>query len=502
MFFIDNKKITGQHNASSNQNKEMLVEHKMNKYRFVLFAVLIGITAFLGIYFRQATILSRNSLLTMIILLLLLPMLFIVHKVTLRKTRLNWVKYLTITIDLSLAMILSLPLILQNTWYFNISRLEFTLFITFALILFNSLTVLRINKRLVYYGAGVSMAFNLLLYWLQGELIFAGLYTTLFIALLSLFNSWIVNYLHDYFTLNKKLTHAYTQIKEANENINQKNEEITAQSEQIIKHIETLETIQKDHTDSLVYAQKIQRALINNTSLFADNFKDHFIYFRPKSIVTGDFYWVSEVDNKIIIAVSDCTGHGVPGAFMTMLGYSFLNELVNKEGLTEPDKILNELRNSIISTLHQDGKMYEQKDGMDMAIVQLDKKTQKIKFSAANNSLCYIPVRSELTDKKVYEFKGDRMPISFHYKMRHFSLLEFNANKDDVFYLYTDGYIDQFGGPKGKKFKSVPFRRMLLQNHTLPMDEQKNILAETMDTWLNNTYEQVDDITVIGFKIK
>jgi serine phosphatase RsbU (regulator of sigma subunit) len=496
------KEKSGTDNAFSwKNNRDMRVENIINRFRLVFVFLIIALLVLFLFFLGDIIPASAGNILIAGVFLILVPLLFFIHKITLIKTYKKWLKYLTTTLDLIIAFLIGLPVILDKELLISLSKLDYTLLVSFVFILFNSLSVLRLNKNIVIYSASLAIILNLFLYTIQGELIYAGLYTTLFIGLLSVFNIWITNYLLDYYEVNNKLTSAYSDLQRANENINQKNEEITAQSEQIMKQIESLESIQKDHTDSLIYAQKIQKALIDNESLFNQNFKDFFIYFKPKSLVTGDFYWISKANDKIVMAVSDCTGHGVPGAFMTMLGYSFLNEIVNKEHITEPDLILNELRENVISTLHQEGKIYEQKDGMDMAIVMIDKKNKRLKFSAANNSICYIPTRDDVDDKKVIEFKGDRMPISFHYKMRRFSLLEFDIREGDKFYLYTDGFIDQFGGPKGKKFKSVPFRRMLLKNHSLPMTEQREILEKTMEDWLDDIYEQVDDMTIIGFEI-
>ncbi len=498
---ISQKKDSPDKNASQKHNRGMQVNNIASRVRFILVSLIAAILVLLFFFLSDIVPGFTGNMVVAGLFLILVPLLFFIHRIPGTKISKSWTKYIVTTLDLIVVLLLGLPVILHKELPFSLSRLDYTLLVSFVFVLFNSLSVLRLDKKIVIYSAVLTVSLNLFLYAIQGEVLFVGLCTTVFIGLLSILNVWVTNFLLDYSDINNKLKSAYSDLQRANENINQKNEEITAQSDQIMKQIDALETIQKDHTDSLIYAQKIQKALIDNESLFKQNFKDFFIYFKPKSLVTGDFYWISQAKDNIVIAVSDCTGHGVPGAFMTMLGYSFLNEIVNKENITEPDLILNELREHVISTLHQQGKIYEQKDGMDMAIVLIDKKNQKLKFSAANNSICYIPTRESTEDKKVIEFKGDRMPISFHYKMRRFSSLELNIREGDKFYLYTDGYIDQFGGPKGKKFKSVPFRRMLLKNHTLPMEEQHKILKDTMENWLDDVYEQVDDITVIGFEI-
>lgn len=481
--------------------KEMHVENIINKVRFSVLLVIACLDIISTLTGELALINSIKNFKGISAFILLLPLIIVLQEKTKSNQYHGWIKYLTVSLDLLIAFLIALPVVLSGNPVLSISKVEFTLIISFFFALLNSISVLRLSREVIGFSALLTLLLNATLYIVQGEFIMIGLCTTLFLLFLSIFNGWVTNFILEYFLTNRKLSGAYEDLQNAHYKIQQKNEEITKKSEQIESHVGSLEEVHKDLMDSLVYAKKIQEALINHDDIIYPHVEDHFVVFRPREHVSGDFYWASWKDEKLILAVADCTGHGVPGAFMTMLGTSFLNEIINKENVTEPDKILNNLRDSIIKALHQKGKMYEARDGMDMSVIQLDMKNNKMKFSGANNSLCYIPKLNHNEEASIYEFKGDRMPISFHYKMYPFSLLESTFTRGDQFYLYTDGYIDQFGGPKGKKFKLVPFKRMLLKNHQKNMKEQKVILENTMEDWLRDKYQQIDDITILGFQV-
>ncbi|MFP4620002.1 MAG: PP2C family protein-serine/threonine phosphatase [Bacteroidales bacterium] len=483
------------------QEKEMHVEHIINKIRFIILLVIAFLDIFSSFSDQITLISSVEGYKGICAFVLLLPLIIILHKKTKSDQYHEWIKYLTVSLDLLIVFLIVLPVVNSSNPVLPVTKLEFTLTASLFLAIINSVSVLRLSRAIIGYSALITMLLNATLYLVQDEFIMIGLLTTLFLLFFSIFNGWATDFILQYFSNSRKLSEAYEHLQVAHQKIQQKNEEITKKSEQIENQVGSLEEVHKDLMDSLIYAQKIQEALINHDEIIHPHVKDRFIVFRPREHVSGDFYWASWKDEKLILAVADCTGHGVPGAFMTMLGTSFLNEIVNKENITEPDKILNGLRDSIIRALHQRGKMYEARDGMDMAVIQLDKKSQKMKFAGANNSLCYIPNLAHKEESEIYEFKGDRMPISFHYKMYPFSLLESTYAKGDQFYLYTDGYIDQFGGPKGKKFKLVPFKRMLLKNHKMKMEEQKKILENTMEDWLMDKYQQIDDITILGIQV-
>lgn len=290
----------------------------------------------------------------------------------------------------------------------------------------------------------------------------------------------------------------YRNKKKANIILEEKNALITDQKEKIREQRDLAEmqrdqiAYQKKHiTDSIEYAKRIQTALLPSLELFSDRI-EHFVLYKPRDIVSGDFYWVNEIDQKQIIIAADCTGHGVPGAFMSMLGVSFLNEIINNKGIHHPDDILNSLRDEVIKALKQvEGS--EVKDGMDMTVCTIDYKTDILEFAGANNPLYFI------NDGEISVIKGDKMPVAVHEEMSKFSLHKMKIKKGDTFYTFSDGYADQFGGPKMKKFLTKNFRNLILEIQPKSMIEQAEILDQTFESW-RSELDQVDDVTVIGVK--
>ena len=229
--------------------------------------------------------------------------------------------------------------------------------------------------------------------------------------------------------------------------------------------------------------------------------KSFFIFYKPKDIVSGDFYYAlahkttAGSQELFYLATADCTGHGVPGAFMSMLGVSSLNEAIIEKNITMPNDVLNDIRNSIIASLNPEGSEEESKDGMDCVLCAYDFKNMKLYLAAANNPL-WIARNGEML-----EFKPDKMPVGkYGDDLRSFSLQTIDLHKGDIVYSFTDGYADQFGGPKGKKFKYKQLEDKLLTNYLLPMDEQKRILGDIFENWKGDL-EQIDDILIIGVKV-
>jgi serine phosphatase RsbU (regulator of sigma subunit) len=271
---------------------------------------------------------------------------------------------------------------------------------------------------------------------------------------------------------------------------------------------------QKDQiTDSIAYAQRIQSAILPSEQLMNELLPDHFILFKPKDIVSGDFYWIKEVQDHLVIVEADCTGHGVPGAFMSMLGITMFNDLIGDKCYDAPGAILDRLRDKIKNMLAQQGNGDEQKDGMDMAITIFNKNNRELHFSGANNPLYIIrkknqPVQSDLEpyasldngDYRLFEIKGDKQPIGSHWEERPFRTTSVYLQEEDVFYIFSDGYIDQFGGQNRKKFKSMNFKKLLLSVQKEPMEIQKQTLEETFEQW-KGPHEQIDDISVLGVKV-
>ncbi len=264
-----------------------------------------------------------------------------------------------------------------------------------------------------------------------------------------------------------------TEQKRAEQVIQQKNEEIT---------------------DSINYARKIQDAILTSDDFWTRVFKEYFVLYKPRDIVSGDFYWAYEsVSGKKIWAVADCTGHGVPGAFMSMVGNALLNEIVIENQIEEPEEILNHLRWLLIKTLKQDKAGHESSDGMDMAICALDNGT--IKFAGANNPLYLI------RDNQLHIYNGDKQPIGKYLaEVIPFTQQKFEVQDGDLLYLFSDGYIDQFGGQRNKKFLKRRFKELLIKNSSQPLAKQKEVLDKTIDDW-RGKHEQVDDICVIGVKL-
>ncbi|MBI4646216.1 MAG: SpoIIE family protein phosphatase, partial [Bacteroidia bacterium] len=267
---------------------------------------------------------------------------------------------------------------------------------------------------------------------------------------------------------------------------------------------EYIEEIYKEVTDSINYAKRIQSAALPNIEDVRNYLSDIFVLFKPKDVISGDFYWFAKVENQLVITAADCTGHGVPGAIMSMLGMIILREIVVKEYITQPDVILRKLRKEIIRALGQTGAPGEQKDGMDMSLCSINVKTRELQWAGANNPLWLVNV-SHLEDvKHLEEVKPDKMPIGIYVNMDKFTLYEMQLQKGDVLYMTSDGFSDQFGGPKGKKFMSKRLKELLLKISDKPMKEQKEILDKTIEDWKSNygvKFEQTDDITVVGLKI-
>jgi serine phosphatase RsbU (regulator of sigma subunit) len=283
------------------------------------------------------------------------------------------------------------------------------------------------------------------------------------------------------------------------------------------KHL--IEERHKEITDSINYAERIQRSLLANKQLLNENFPDYFILFKPKDVVSGDFYWASKLhNNTFALVTADSTGHGVPGAIMSILNIACLNEAV-KEGHIYPNEILNRTRKEIISVLKRDGSLEGGKDGMDCSLLAFDFKNLKLQIAAANNPVWIVReiknddlsvrAKSRSDDQfktfnstfSICEIKPDKMPVGKHDKQDvPFTLHEVTLQKGDVVYTLTDGFPDQFGGEKGKKYMIKNLRELIVSNAHLPMHEQKQLLENTFNNWKGNS-EQVDDVTVIGIRV-
>jgi sigma-B regulation protein RsbU (phosphoserine phosphatase) len=248
----------------------------------------------------------------------------------------------------------------------------------------------------------------------------------------------------------------------------------------------------QNQQESLIYAQRIQRALLPSDQTVRKFFPDHFIIYLPKDIVSGDFYWMRQIGSKIIVAIADCTGHGVPGALMSMLGISMLNDICNK--IEKPSSILNQMRARLSKSWKRESGYVKMMDGMDIAIAIIDLKNQVMEYAGALTSS--LIVRGD----ELIEIKGDNMSVDSSQSLQDFTDQEIALHKNDKLYFYSDGYADQFGGKDYKRFKSKNLRNLILHLRNCSMDEQKKKLIEVHQKWKGDN-ESIDDILIFGLQI-
>ena len=287
--------------------------------------------------------------------------------------------------------------------------------------------------------------------------------------------------------------------KEANIKLEEKNRTISLQKDEIEKQRD-LAAAQRDQIgyqkrhieDSIMYAKRIQTALIPSLELFSDKL-EHFVLYKPLAIVSGDFYWVSTQSNPQVIISADCTGHGVPGAFMSMLGVTMLNEIINGKHILEPDQIIENLRQGIIKSLKQVAEEDSIKDGMDIAVCVVDFEKNILWYSGSNSPMYHVR-GGELT-----HYRADKMPVAIHYRMEPFTLHKIDLQKGDAFYIFSDGFADQFGGPNQKKFISMQIRETLVNMSGVPIHQQGERLNKIFEEWRGDS-PQLDDVTLIGVR--
>ncbi len=299
--------------------------------------------------------------------------------------------------------------------------------------------------------------------------------------------------------------YAFANKRKANKKLHSLNNEIHRQKNQLLEKNTAI-------TDSIQYARRIQTALLTSEEYIRKHLPDFFILNIPKDIVSGDFYWAYALNDKMYFMCADCTGHGVPGAFMSLLGINFLNEIVIEKKIISPDLVLNELRSEIIHSLNKQGNE-ETKDGMDCALCAIDTKNLELQIASANNSVWIVrpPLSPMQTDEngvlklapgfKFTEISPDKMPVGKSPKEETaFTLKNYILKKGDCIYMFSDGFVDQFGGPKGKKMKYKLLKETILRNCHLPMAEQKRALQKCFAVWKAD-FEQVDDVLVVGIKV-
>ncbi|HBX50299.1 MAG TPA: hypothetical protein DEH02_04415 [Bacteroidales bacterium] len=338
---------------------------------------------------------------------------------------------------------------------------------------------------------------------------------------------------------NDLLTAQKKEIEEKNSILNQQNEEIKTQRDELetqskflmkmgdkvaVQHQKIKEQMvivnhqKKEIMDSIHYARRIQMAILPPDDFIQKYLKNYFILYKPKDIVSGDFYWIEYIDSRILFAAVDCTGHGVPGAFMSIVGNNGLGRAVRESHKIHPSEILDELDDFVVETLRQTNKT-DIKDGMDIALCAYDFTTKMFEFSGANNPIYIIrPKQKEFIlqnalvppsggndEFNLFEIKGDKQPIGATDNRRKFLNYSFPVEEGDTYYIFSDGFADQFGGasdkhPDGKKFKYSKLKELLLNNQSLSMSDQKILLNKTIEEWRGNL-EQVDDVLVIGVRV-
>ena len=268
------------------------------------------------------------------------------------------------------------------------------------------------------------------------------------------------------------------------------------EQKKVVEHQKQLvDEKQKEIVDSINYARRIQTALMAHDKLLSKHLPEHFVLFRPKDIVAGDFYWATPTSGGFMYVTGDCTGHGVPGAFMSLLNISKLNETINQKNITRPDLVFNDIRNEITRALNPEDSTEDSKDGMDAVLCKLDLKNMKLQYAAANNAF-YI-----IRNKEVFVCKADKMHVGKAFNIAGtFTFCEFELQKGDAIYTFSDGYSDQFGGPNRKRFKSNQLKELLVNISHLTMPEQKNKLTEAFENWKGDI-EQIDDVLVIGVRV-
>lgn len=290
-------------------------------------------------------------------------------------------------------------------------------------------------------------------------------------------------------TLEEKVSERTHEINVKREEIERKNKRLENQNDEINHQKEKIES-------SIRYAQRIQTAMLPSELEVRKFMPESFIFFKPRDIVSGDFYWLSEREGKLILAVADCTGHGVPGAFMSMLGSNLLNEIVNERNITSPELILQELNEGVRKSLSQD---YSQnQDGMEISICAIDRKARQIAFAGANSPLLYIH------EHQLELIKGDRMPIGGHRKRyigKQFHKKIINVEPSTAIYMFSDGFRDQFGGSNGDKFMMKRFQRLLQDINQEPMEAQEIMITRTFREWVGDN-RQIDDVLVVGLRIE
>lgn len=293
--------------------------------------------------------------------------------------------------------------------------------------------------------------------------------------------------------------------------VKERTAEILLQKDEIHLQKLVVEEKHREISDSINYAKRIQSALLTSQAYWDAISPENFVIWRPKDVVSGDFHWAYQMtigskhlmtsQEVAVWCAADCTGHGVPGAFMSMLGMSFLNEIVIENVNLKPADILNKLRKKITNALEHGGTgNIEQKDGMDIALCVWHKSSNMLEYAGANNPVWIMRPIKDTRAHEIIELKANRMPVGYHYETKDFTSQQFQLQKGDAIYVFTDGFVDQFGGPDGKKYKTKKFKEMLLSIQHLCMKDQALMINKAFNDWRGNN-EQIDDLCLVGLKV-
>jgi serine phosphatase RsbU (regulator of sigma subunit) len=303
--------------------------------------------------------------------------------------------------------------------------------------------------------------------------------------------------------LNDELSQQKKEIVTQNTKLQLLNEEMQGQNEEIISIAEGLHSANKEITDSINYASFIQNAVLSPSFELSRIFPDHFVFYAPKNIVSGDFYWFKEMQNgERILAVADCTGHGLSGALLSMLGISFLNQItlqLENEGYTAAT-ILDSLKCFFIDALHQNNEIENIQDGINIALCIFDKYFRSFQYATAFHTICLVRNNYEKGVPELTEYRGDHIPVGIHITDEKFTNHIVEIQQNDVIYMYSDGIVDQFGGPDNKKYKPSRMRDFLLAISQMPFFKQKEKIVSEFKTW-KGSFDQTDDVIVVGIKI-
>lgn len=315
-------------------------------------------------------------------------------------------------------------------------------------------------------------------------------------------------------TANELLALQNSEINQKNEEIRTQRDEISSQRDYVIRQKEYIEASHQRITDSINYAKLIQSALLPSEEILNEILNDSMIFYKPRDIVSGDFYWVKNINDFTVVICADCTGHGVPGAFMSMLGIAFLNEITRREDITKASDLLEILRQEVKSSLYQKEKDEKANDGIDMSVLFINNNTKRVQFAGARSPLYILrqndDVQLDLNSDKVVitkmngssliEIKGDTQSVSLSSVEKQFQNHEFDLIPNDTFYLFSDGFIDQLSATTNRRFNAERFKTLLLDIFQNPLKNQPELFEKKYLEW-SDGYEQIDDILIVGLRV-